>query len=150
MNSVRNGIGMRETEITREPSRLWNPHSYAIFAQVHNTLYSIPLACSFRHNGTLQHHRFPSVTTTLTKVISIQGEPNFPEFIDQRNKRCMLVFLKPGADCSRGRAGMRLGYILLATHPHPGIRESTLETRPSCPSVWIYAESRLWTFEHAH
>jgi hypothetical protein len=29
----------------------------------------------------------------------------------------MLVFLKPGADCSRGRAGMRLGYILLATHP---------------------------------
>jgi hypothetical protein len=38
MNSVRNGLGMRETEITREPSRLWNPHSYAIFAQVHNTL----------------------------------------------------------------------------------------------------------------
>ena len=38
MNSVRNGLGMRETEITREPSRLWNPHFYAIFAQVHNTL----------------------------------------------------------------------------------------------------------------
>jgi hypothetical protein len=38
MNSVRNGLGMRETEITRGPSRLWNPHSYAIFAQVHNTL----------------------------------------------------------------------------------------------------------------
>ena len=38
MNSVRNGLGMRETEITREPSRLWNPHSYAVFAQVHNTL----------------------------------------------------------------------------------------------------------------
>jgi len=32
MNSVRNGLGMRETEITREPSRLWNPHSYAVFA----------------------------------------------------------------------------------------------------------------------
>jgi hypothetical protein len=38
MNSVRNGLEMRETKITRELSRPWNPHSYAIFAQVHNTL----------------------------------------------------------------------------------------------------------------
>jgi hypothetical protein len=38
MNSIRNSLGMRETEIAREPSRLWNPHFYAIFAQVHNTL----------------------------------------------------------------------------------------------------------------
>jgi hypothetical protein len=39
MNSIRNGLGMRETEIAREPSRPWNPHHfYAIFAQVHNTL----------------------------------------------------------------------------------------------------------------
>ena len=38
MNSIRNGLGMRETENTGEPSRLLNPHFYAIFAQVHNTL----------------------------------------------------------------------------------------------------------------
>ena len=38
MNSIRKSLGMRETEIAREPSRLWNPHFYAIFAQVHNTL----------------------------------------------------------------------------------------------------------------
>jgi hypothetical protein len=38
MNWIRNGIGMRETEIAKEPSRPWNPHSYAVFAQVHNTL----------------------------------------------------------------------------------------------------------------
>jgi hypothetical protein len=38
MNSIRNSLGMRETEIAREPSRLWNPHFYANFAQVHNTL----------------------------------------------------------------------------------------------------------------
>jgi hypothetical protein len=38
MNSIRNGLGIRETEIAREPSRPWNPHSYAIFTQVHNTL----------------------------------------------------------------------------------------------------------------
>jgi len=38
MNSNRNGLGMRETEIAREPGRPWNPHFYAIFAQVHNTL----------------------------------------------------------------------------------------------------------------
>jgi hypothetical protein len=30
---------MRETEIAKDPSRPWNPHSYAVFAQVHNTLY---------------------------------------------------------------------------------------------------------------
>jgi hypothetical protein len=36
----------------------------------------------------------------------------------------MLVFIELAADFSRGCAGMRLGYILLATHPHPGIRES--------------------------
>jgi rhodanese-related sulfurtransferase len=38
MNSIRNGLGMRKTEIANEPSRPWNPHFYAIFAQVHNTL----------------------------------------------------------------------------------------------------------------
>ena len=38
MNSIRNGLGMRETEIAREPRRPWNPHFYAVFAQVHNTL----------------------------------------------------------------------------------------------------------------
>jgi hypothetical protein len=38
MNSIRNALGMRETEIAREPSRPWNPHFYAVFAQVHNTL----------------------------------------------------------------------------------------------------------------
>jgi hypothetical protein len=38
MNSIRNGLGMRETEIAREPIRPWNPHFYAIFTQVHNTL----------------------------------------------------------------------------------------------------------------
>ena len=38
MNSIRNGLGMRETYIAREPGRLCNPHFYAIFAQVHNTL----------------------------------------------------------------------------------------------------------------
>src|SRR5215213_1163735 len=38
MNSIRNGLGMRETEVARETSRPWNPHFYAIFAQVHNTL----------------------------------------------------------------------------------------------------------------
>jgi hypothetical protein len=38
MNSIRNGLGMRETEMTMEPSRPRNPHFYAIFAQVHNTL----------------------------------------------------------------------------------------------------------------
>jgi hypothetical protein len=38
MNPIRNGLGMRETEIAREPSPPWNPHLYANFAQVHNTL----------------------------------------------------------------------------------------------------------------
>jgi len=38
MNSIRDGLGMRETEIAREPSRPWNPHFYAIFTRVHNTL----------------------------------------------------------------------------------------------------------------
>jgi transcriptional regulator with XRE-family HTH domain len=38
MNSIRNGLGMRETEIVKEPTRPWNPYFYAIFARVHNTL----------------------------------------------------------------------------------------------------------------
>src|SRR5918994_6522098 len=40
MNSIRNGLGMRKTEIAKEPSRPWNPHFYAIYAQVHSTLYA--------------------------------------------------------------------------------------------------------------
>jgi hypothetical protein len=38
MNSIRKSLGMGKTEITKEPSRPWNPHFYAVFAQVHNTL----------------------------------------------------------------------------------------------------------------
>jgi hypothetical protein len=38
MNSIRNGLGMGKTEIAKEPSRPCNPHFYAVFAQVHNTL----------------------------------------------------------------------------------------------------------------
>jgi hypothetical protein len=38
MNSIRKGLGIGETEIAREPSRPWNPHFYAVFTQVHNTL----------------------------------------------------------------------------------------------------------------
>src|SRR5829696_1846834 len=38
MNSIRNALGMRETEMAREPRRPWNPHFYAVLAQVHNTL----------------------------------------------------------------------------------------------------------------
>jgi len=32
---------MRETEIMKEPRQPWNPHFYAIFAQVHNTLEEV-------------------------------------------------------------------------------------------------------------
>jgi hypothetical protein len=38
MNSISNGLGMRNTGTSRKPNRLWNPHFYAIFTQVHNTL----------------------------------------------------------------------------------------------------------------
>jgi hypothetical protein len=38
MNSIGNALGMRETEIARGSRRPWNPHFYAVFAQVHNTL----------------------------------------------------------------------------------------------------------------
>jgi hypothetical protein len=30
MNSIENGLGMRETKSARKPSRPWNPHFYAI------------------------------------------------------------------------------------------------------------------------
>src|SRR5215207_7786308 len=38
MNSISNGLGMRNTGTSRKPNRPWNPHFYAIFTQVHNTL----------------------------------------------------------------------------------------------------------------
>jgi hypothetical protein len=38
MNWIRKGLGIGETEIAREPSRPCNPHFYAVFTQVHNTL----------------------------------------------------------------------------------------------------------------
>lgn len=38
MNSFRNGLGMRKTSIYGRPSQPENPHSNAIFTQVHNTL----------------------------------------------------------------------------------------------------------------
>jgi hypothetical protein len=38
MNSIRKGLGIGKREIGREPSRPCNPHFYAVFAQIHNTL----------------------------------------------------------------------------------------------------------------
>jgi hypothetical protein len=32
------------------------------------------------HNTTLLHHRLPSGTTTVTKIVLSQSEPNFPCF----------------------------------------------------------------------
>ena len=62
MNSIRNSLGMRETEIAREPSRLWNPHFYAIFAQVHNSLYTISGKFPPRLIKTLIGSEFPQST----------------------------------------------------------------------------------------
>jgi hypothetical protein len=44
MNSTSYGLGMRKTGTSRKPSRLWNPHFYASFTQVHNTLYASTLS----------------------------------------------------------------------------------------------------------
>ncbi len=41
MNSMRNGLGMRKTGDRRKPGQPDNPHSNAVFTQVHNTLYSL-------------------------------------------------------------------------------------------------------------
>jgi hypothetical protein len=38
MGPLRNGLGIRKTEIVKEPTRPWNPHFYPILARVHNTL----------------------------------------------------------------------------------------------------------------
>jgi hypothetical protein len=38
----------------------------------------------------------------------------------------MLVLADLDADISRGCAGLRIGHLLFATHPRPGIRELTL------------------------
>ncbi len=41
MNSIRNGLGMRKTENRRRLGQLENPHSNAIFTQVHNTVNTV-------------------------------------------------------------------------------------------------------------
>ena len=38
MNSIRNGLGMRKAGNRRAPGQPANPHSNAVFTQVHNTL----------------------------------------------------------------------------------------------------------------
>lgn len=38
MNSIRNGLEMRKTGDREEPGLSENPHSNALFTQVHNTL----------------------------------------------------------------------------------------------------------------
>src|SRR3712207_347256 len=38
MNSIRNGLGMRKAGSRRGPGQPANPHSNAVFTQVHNTL----------------------------------------------------------------------------------------------------------------
>ena len=46
-----------------------------------------------------------------------QSEPTLPRFVHRRNKRCMLVSLKLGADFSRGCALPVIAQPFLATHP---------------------------------
>ena len=38
MNSMRDGLGMRETGDRGKPGQPENPHSHGVFIQVHNTL----------------------------------------------------------------------------------------------------------------
>jgi hypothetical protein len=47
----------------------------------------------------------------------------------------MLVFVKLGADFSRGCAGKRIIHLLFATHPyHPGSREQNCAST-QCPVI---------------
>jgi hypothetical protein len=57
MYLIRTGLGMRKTEIAREPSPTWNPHYYAIFAQVHNTLQPNHPVVGFKHHLAQLLHR---------------------------------------------------------------------------------------------
>jgi hypothetical protein len=79
----------------------------------------IPFSCSCCHDATLQHHRLPSVTTTVTN----QRGSNVSRVICPKNKRCMLVSSKPGADFLRWCALPVIGHSIFKTHPP--IREWT-------------------------
>ncbi len=105
------------------------------------TYYLTLFSCPFCHNLTLQELRLPSVTTTVTKFVFTQSEPNFPRFINRRNKRCMLVSTKPRADFSRGCAVERIGHSL--SRPSrwpPGVEANQCSQRPSEPFCRVDSE----------
>jgi hypothetical protein len=120
-------IDLREGDLTplalRRSHIAPKPSNWRCGCSSHRFL--VLFSCLFCHNPTLQHYRLPAVTTNVTKMVFSQSELNIPGFICQWNKRCMLMFLKPGADFSRGCAGKRIAHLLLATHPHAAIRELT-------------------------
>jgi hypothetical protein len=76
-------------------------------------------SCPYYHNPTLQHYRLLGVTTTVTKFIFSQREPNFASGTYVRNKQCMLLPTKLGAVFSRECAHPTMQPPIPTARPHP-------------------------------
>jgi hypothetical protein len=54
----------------------------------------------------------------------------------------MLIYPSSQPDFSRGCAGMSIGHLLFATHPHPSVREWAYA---SAPCLRILAAANLYS-----
>src|SRR5215218_7009151 len=59
------------------------------------------------HPTTLQHHRRPNVTATVTRIVLWAEQGRHSGIHATTVKRCMLASSKPGADFSRGCASCK-------------------------------------------
>src|SRR5215217_9760298 len=69
------------------------------------------------HPTTLQHHRRPNVTATVTRIVLWAEQGRHSGIHATTVKRCMLAFLKMVADFPRGSALPMIARTFLLTHP---------------------------------
>src|SRR5215216_7107481 len=83
-----------------------------------------PAPVGLPHSTTLQHHRRPNVTATVTSIVFWTEQGRTSRLHAATIRRCMLVFSQQSADYSRGCAHPATRPRISATHP----RRPTLYT----------------------
>src|SRR5919112_6523390 len=105
------------------------------------SLRPFPAPVGLPHCTTLQHHRRPNVTATVTSILFWTEQGRTSRIHAATIRRCMLVFAQQSAAFSRGCAHPSPRPRISATHPHHrAIRKSLFANTPS-PVILATADS---------
>ena len=127
---VENIVGALAGERRRRPGRGDPRSSLLELASPPRTMLHRAPACSRSQRRTGICHKIYRMLARLAPMYFTPSNPSkhamllILKITRTSTKRCMLIFVKPGADISRRCALAVIAYTFLLTHPHPAVRGS--------------------------